>query len=510
MSFYSILYRSPDDFVTPPEEAPDFFRDLQLGQIVDAVTADWKAYNLAPFFFSPLRDLDAIAFRQEVMRDLQDGALTQAVKSFSEQMRAVRHALEHANDLYYQQAIQRRFLAAVEKYYMAVEVFATALATFNLASGGLHGLRDYLTQYTMSAEFRRLVSETQRLTLDLSAIKYSVVLNDGSINVREYGGESDYSTRVEDTFRKFRQGAIDAHPLRMPHSEGFTHIEAQVISRVALLFPDTFQALDVFCNVHATFIDDTVARFDREVQFYVAYLAHIAKFGSSGLKFCYPRLSRTSKEVCCNDAFDLALADKLSKEKSCVVCNSFYLDGPERIFVVSGPNQGGKTTYARMFGQLHYLASLGCAVPGTEAKLFLLDQMFAHFEREEDITNLRGKLQDDLIRIRQILECATTNSIVVMNEIFSSTTVQDALFLSREVMRQLCDLDVLGVCVTFLDELAALNEKTVSVVGKVDPRNPQLRTYKLERRPADGLAYALAVAEKHHVTYKWLKERIAE
>jgi hypothetical protein len=78
LSFYSILYRSPDDFITPPDEAPEFFRDLHFDQIVDAVTHDWKEYNLAPFFFSPLQDLDAVAYRQEVMRDFENTALRQA------------------------------------------------------------------------------------------------------------------------------------------------------------------------------------------------------------------------------------------------------------------------------------------------------------------------------------------------------------------------------------------------------------------------------------------------
>lgn len=130
-----------------------------------------------------------------------------------------------------------------------------------------------------------------------------------------------------------------------------------------------------------------------------------------------------------------------------MVQNSLRLEGDERFVVVTGPNQGGKTIFARTVGQLHHLAALGCPVPAAWAELLLTDRIFVQFERQEDPGSRRGKLQDDLLRIRTILQEATPRSLVIMNGVFSSTSTQDALALGQKVLHPLLGLGCLGVCV---------------------------------------------------------------
>lgn len=508
-SFRSILFQESHVGLSIEEPEPSFFQDLNLGGVIDAITAGWKDRNLKPFFYVRLNSLDAILYRQEVMRDLEDKVLRQAIVSFSEHMRAMRVRFEQVKKVsYYKYVLERRFLGAVEIYCEAVEQLSQNLISTSPTARAFVALSGYLAEYIASDSFRTLAAQARRLTADLAAIKYLLLIRDGSVAVQPYEAESDYSTIVEDTFSKFRHESSGGYALEIPKWEGVNHVENQILYRVALLHPDPFKSLDDFFNAHADYLDATIARFEWEVQFYLSFLTYMEKFRRTGLHFCQPQMSQTSKEIRGCDCFDIALADKLIREKGEIITNDFFLKGAERVFVVSGPNQGGKTTFARMIGQLHYFASIGCSVPGTEAQLFLVDNIFTHFERQESIATLHGKLQDDLIRIHQILTHATRDSLIVMNEMFSSTTLHDAVYLSKKVMETVSSLDGISVWVTFLDELASFNEKTVSIVSKVNADNPAIRTFKLERQPANGLAYALAVAQKYHVTYNDVKRRV--
>lgn len=510
MSLLSILFDSPADRANALHaQAPSFFRDLNLDQIIDAITAASADYDLKPFFYAPLRRVEAVEYRQEVFHDLENPALLSPIRAFAEAMRNMRAHLTHATHKWHQIHWKNAwFLEAVGIYCDAVKQLASDLSTLPVRSRALLALREHVVRYAASSPFLSLERDMRALNADLATVRYCVNVKTGSFTVRKYQEESDYSAEIEATFEKFKQGAVRSYLVDYKTSHEMNHIEEIILDFVGRLFSDIFSHLDEYRTRNAGYLDETLMRFDREVHFYVAYLDHAANLANAGLPFCYPRVSATSKELREEGGFDLALAHKLVRENTPVVCNGFHLTGPERIIVVSGPNQGGKTTFARMFGQLHYLASLGCPVPGREARLFLCGEIFTHFEREEHISTLRGKLEDDLVRIHAILARASQRSLLVMNEIFTSTTLRDEIFLSAKVMEKTIALDPLCVWVTFVDELASFGPQTVSMVSTVVPDNPAQRTLKIVRRPADGLAYALAIAQKHRLTYDSVKQRI--
>jgi DNA mismatch repair protein MutS len=506
--FQSILF-GPGADEPIRREAPDFFGDLNLDQIVAAAIAKREEYDLQPFFHTSLRRVCDVDYRYEILQDLQNPCILACVRAFAQEMRTMRSYLAQGEKHYYRPQKQSAFIDAVSCYCAAAVRFAEDLAKASPSSDGLSSFLIFLTEYVNSSDFGSIVSETEKVKSDLAGVRYRLLIQGKRITVTQVEDELDYRADVLATFQKFKEGANKE--IRFDHRflVEMNHVEAEILDLVAQLFPEVFAYLDEYTVRRAGFTDATIARFDREVQFYIACIEFVEPMKRAGLSFCFPTVSDQSKQIQATETFDLALAIRLVQGKVAVVTNDLCLAGPERVFVVTGPNQGGKTTFARTVGQLHYLASIGFPIPGRDARLFLFDKLFTHFEREEDLRNLSGKLEDELLRIRAILAEATPNSILIMNESFLSTTLNDAIFLSKEVMRKIIALDLICVSVTFLDELASFSDSTVSMVSTVNPSDPAQRTFKVVRRPADGLAYAAALAEKYKLAYESVKARIA-
>ncbi|MGH7667385.1 MAG: MutS-related protein [Candidatus Dormibacteria bacterium] len=509
--FHSILWDGAEVPLEPKEiEPPAYFSDLNLDQLVGAITAGHDEYRLEPFFYGHLESEAAVGYRHQVFRDLQETAVAQDLRAFAKSMAQMRERLGQAAKMHYPYQRKRWFLDAVGVYCDAVAELAGRLREVALGSPGMRAFSEYLSAYAAGPPFQALRAETHQLEADLGQLTYTLHIRGSRITVGRYQEEADYSAEVEATFLKFSQHEPTDYRVAFSNWPDMNHIEAAVLDRVALLFRDVFNALDHFCVSRRDYADPAVLRFDREVHFYLAYLDQMARLEAAGLNFCYPEVSASSKAVLAESTFDMALAEKLVGESLPVVTNDFELQGAERVFVVTGPNQGGKTTFARTFGQLHHLAGIGCPVPGARAKLMLFDQLFTHFAREEDPEARRGKLEDEMVRVQAICRAASARSVVILNEIFTSTTLGDARFLGRKVLERVFELDVLCVYVTFVDELASLSPRVVSMVSSVDPENLARRTYKVVRRPADGLAYADAVAALHGLTYRRLRERLEQ
>jgi DNA mismatch repair protein MutS len=514
--FQSIVFPTEEQEREPRiTEMPDYFRDLNLDQIVLSIAHKRSGFGIEPLFFTPLRDVDAIVYRQEVMGDLDDPGLFETINQFAGaicdiqgSLTALQECLTDPGSYHNNHLTRGRFLNTAERYCDTISALVAAIDPETLHSRGLREFWKYVSSYSSSQTFLSLATHIKKLRASLATVQYCMLIKDGTIRVRKYEQQEDHSVQIIAVFQKFAQGTVQDYRHSFsedPHAE---HVEAAVLNMVASWYKDIFEDLSGFCGQYVRFMDKAISAFAHEVQFYLAYQDYMRDFCRAGLHFCYPKISTTKEHIYDHDGFDLALAGRMLPG-STPVTNDFRLDTPERIIVITGPNQGGKTTFARAFGQWHHLGCIGYPVPGTDASLFLFDRIYTHFGREEDLSTMNGQLQDDLVRLRLILDRASQNSIMIFNEIFSSTTLQDAVLLGSHMMDSIASLGALAVSVTFLDEVASHGEETVSMMSTVQEEDPTQRTYKVLRQKANGMAYAVHIAQKHRLTYEILSRRLS-
>ncbi|WP_297612230.1 MutS-related protein [Nocardia sp.] len=487
----------------------DTLTDLNIDQAIAAVLRDGDEYELEALFRRPVRDRDTVRYRQEVFGDFGNDAVRAVFVEFAAGMRRVRRRLAGSARLTHALQKQRWLLDAAAAYIMAITRMAEAISGLPLSSRALQRWRDFVEFYTHGSDFGSLVGDVRDVQRALATVRYGIRIVDNTIEVGAVDEETDFSTAIADLFARFGSGAPP--PLR-PEAEwaDMNQMEEQILDRVVAMQPDTFGRLAQFAGRHQQFTDSGVVAFDREIHFYLLYLDFVRSVTGDGRTMCLPQVVIQPDEVRAEHAFDLALAGRRSHAEQPMVCNDFQLSETERVLVVTGPNQGGKTTFARMFGQLVYFAALGCPVPARSARLSLPDRLCSHFERAEQAADSDGRLLAELERMRDTLEQATPDSVIILNESFSSTSTVDGMQIGFEVLDQIIARGSIALWVTFFDELAHAGPATVSMVAATDSDDPSQRTFRIVRRPADGNAHAVVLAERYGLTYDLVTARFAQ
>ncbi|GAB2629383.1 DNA mismatch repair protein MutS [Paractinoplanes abujensis] len=492
-----------------PQQAPEpgYFADLQLDQLVEAVTAGRERHNLKPAFSVRLTDAAAVEARQAVFADLADEQLRAAARAFCDGLTRCARQFEAASQVRHPRQAQRWRLNALTSYVNVVDAAGAALDRATPSSAGLRSWSAWLRAYRSGPEFTALAGQARALLTELGGLRYTLSIAGDEIVASPFADQEDLNAGTLATFERFAEDELTPHEFDLRAGAEMNELHAAVLDLVVKLFPDVFDRVARFVDRHPAVRPPVIGTVERELQFALAWLDFTDAVRAAGLRFCLPELHGDAG-LQVTGTFDVMLARTLAADGRAPVTNGVALHGDERVLVVTGPNQGGKTTFARTVGQLYHLAALGLPVPGRSAALHVPDAILTHFDRGDRAADLRSRLEDEVQRMTQLLPHVTGRSVVILNEMFSSTTFVDARTMSIDVLRDVLEAGAVGVCVTFIDELSRLDPRVVSLTTGIDERDATRRTFEVTRGRADGEAHALALATKYGLTRDQLRTRI--
>lgn len=445
-------------------------------------------------------------------------------------------------------------MGEMEEYLMSVEAIYETLTNTPIKSEGLKNLRDYtrsLYEESGFAALKKDISELKKETSEIKSVTLGVNLNDRfepnsvgivSVNSKYYTKSSvishfndflsgpDKQSFTYDPSRSEHFGATTQAPDLLPgipltslamlgREDRGNDVIRSMDRAMAHMIGKIVRKLKSVISRHVNVSTEVITKMIPEFMYYIRFAEYVEKMQAVGFTFCAPQvLPAEERKLQTEGLCNLKLANEIrihpeGRTAKDVIGNDLDFSAEHRIYILTGANRGGKTTFTQAVGLAFVLAQGGIRVPATSFTYSPVDNIFTHYPADENETMDLGRLGEETKRFRELYQQATARSLLLLNESFSTTSYEEGYYIARDVVRALKYLGVRTIYNTHMHKLASeidmLNREETAedmAASLVSQSKDGERSYRIVIAPPEGLSYAKDIAEKYGVTFEQLRD----
>lgn len=521
--------------------APDTIRDLGLEELAHAIGRAGTSPSIVLRLLTQLpQDPREITYRQDILRSLwEDDGLCDEMRSLLQSMRELTLIGRTGSEAEQPLLASIWRLSELELYVELVERLGRLLEERTIESEGLRLLAGEIAARAADPAFGELKAELPGLRAGLKlhrSVTIGINLDDKlrpveaallSVNAQKYKqGQflSGFLKRAAGdeflTQTKLHQN-VPGDPFtmerveRLPLSPLFEELDTVLKSMLKPLARE----LRKFLGVNTALMRALVP----ELGFYIGAVDYFRFLRESGYALCFPRITEPRRRVTSfTDLYNARLASRWAETRGAVgmVGNSLEMGDRARLYVLTGPNGGGKTTFTQAVGMAAVLGQVGLAVPATSAELTPLDGIFTHFQTEENYEDEIGRFEDEARRLSALFDAVGDRSLVLLNEPLASTSPDEAEQINGWVLEALRLAGARGLMTTHFHGLARgcarINAQTdgSSDLGTLSAgtrvrHGKTERTFRIEEADPDGQSYTAEITRRYGLDAASLRSRIS-
>lgn len=439
------------------------------------------------------------------------------------------------------------FFRSTQYYIGCIMKLRDAISGYSFRSEGLRRFASYLEAIYTDSGFEELSKDIEALGEEASAIhsmtigvnldqdfrpKVSGIL---SLN-KYYFGEQGLLKNFMAFHRKDQVTDESYYPTDMAvHKDGLDWIERHfpnwagvgrpadstlmnnLNSIIERMLPSLTSKLKRFLDRHVDVSGKALGRLADEMLFYQRFIELEQKLTELGMPCCDAACSDSGTDL--RDFYNIKLAicraEGTVREE--IVRNDAAFTKERTVWILTGPNRGGKTVLTQGIGLAFLLFQSGVFVPAASAQIRPCSGIYTHFPVEEERTVSLGRLGEEAERFREICKAADGDSLLLFNESFATTSHTESLYIAEDVLKYLCCLGARTCFNTHMHELgehaAQFGETPGAVCGAVsvvmESENGK-RAYKISFRQPDGKSYAHEIAYQYGITFEQLRQQAGE